>query len=67
MIQKRRRRLLIVWSPRQMDPISFHCFQFDEHEHPMTEAVIVILLCAVANMDLKFDVGRLRIEREFQE
>ncbi len=33
----------------------------------MTEAVIVILLCAVANMDLKFDVGRLRIEREFQE
>jgi len=50
-----------------MDPISFHCFQFDEHEHPMTEAVIVILLCAVANMDLKFDVDRLHIEREFQE
>lgn len=39
----------------------------------MTEAVIIILLCAVANMDLKFGffpwsgLGRFHIERKVQE
>lgn len=56
-----------------MNPISFDCFRFVEHEHPMTEAVIIVLLCAVANMDLKFGAflwsghGRVHIERKVQE
>lgn len=72
-LKKRRRNLLTVWAPCRMDPISFYCFRVAEHEHPMTEAVIRIILCAVANMDLKFGgfpwsvLGRFHIERQVQE
>lgn len=72
-LKKRRRNLLTVWSPRRMNPIAFYCFRLVEHEHPMTEAVIRILLCAVASLDLKFGfflwsgLGRIHIERKVQE